>query len=66
MAINGLSWPHTERLTYTQGDSVHWRVVNFTEIDHPMHLHGFYFRLDVEGQRRDATRSTRPSSGGWA
>jgi FtsP/CotA-like multicopper oxidase with cupredoxin domain len=49
MAINGLSWPHTERLSYTQGDSVHWRVVNFTEIDHPMHLHGFYFRTESEG-----------------
>jgi len=49
MAINGLSWPHTERLTYTQGDSVHWRVVNFTELDHPMHLHGFYFRMESKG-----------------
>jgi len=49
MAINGLSWPHTERLSYTQGDSVHWRVVNFTELDHPMHLHGFYFRTESVG-----------------
>jgi FtsP/CotA-like multicopper oxidase with cupredoxin domain len=49
MAINGLSWPHTERLSYTQGDSVHWRVVNFTELDHPMHLHGFYFRTESKG-----------------
>jgi manganese oxidase len=49
MAINGLSWPHTERLAYTQGDSVHWRVVNFTELDHPMHLHGFYFRMNSKG-----------------
>jgi len=49
MAINGLSWPHTERLSYAQGDSVHWRVVNFTELDHPMHLHGFYFRMESEG-----------------
>ncbi len=46
MTINGLGWPHTERLTYAQGDSVHWRVVNLTEGDHPMHLHGFYFRVD--------------------
>lgn len=46
MAINGLSWPHTERLAYTEGDSVHWQVVNLTELDHPMHLHGFYFRVD--------------------
>jgi FtsP/CotA-like multicopper oxidase with cupredoxin domain len=49
MAINGLSWPHTERLDLVQGDSVHWRVVNLTEGDHPMHLHGFYFRVDAKG-----------------
>ena len=49
MTINGLSWPHTERLDYTQGDSVHWRVINLTESDHPMHLHGFYFRAESKG-----------------
>src|SRR5688572_16547480 len=49
MTINGLSWPHTERLDYAQGDSVFWRVVNFTELDHPMHLHGFYFHMDSRG-----------------
>jgi len=49
MTINGLSWPHTERLLYAQGDSVHWRVINLTELDHPMHLHGFYFRMDSKG-----------------
>jgi FtsP/CotA-like multicopper oxidase with cupredoxin domain len=49
MAINGLSWPHTERLEYTQGDSIRWRVINFTELDHPMHLHGFFFRTDSKG-----------------
>jgi FtsP/CotA-like multicopper oxidase with cupredoxin domain len=48
MTINGQSWPHTERLNYTQGDSVRWRVVNFTELDHPMHLHGFYFRVNAK------------------
>ena len=49
MAMNGLSWPHTERLDYTQGDSIRWRVANFTDLDHPMHLHGFYFRTDARG-----------------
>jgi hypothetical protein len=49
MTINGLSWPHTKRYEYTQGDSVFWRVVNFTDLDHPMHLHGFYFRMDAKG-----------------
>jgi FtsP/CotA-like multicopper oxidase with cupredoxin domain len=55
MAMNGLSWPHTERLDYTQGDSVRWRVANFTDLDHPMHLHGFYFRTDARG---DGNRDT--------
>ena len=49
MAINGLSWPHTERIDLTQGDSAHWRVINLTEVDHPMHLHGFYFRVESKG-----------------
>ena len=48
MSINGRSWPHTERLNYVQGDSIRWRVVNFTESDHPMHLHGFYFRVNSQ------------------
>lgn len=49
MTINGLSWPHTERLDYAEGDSIHWRVINMTDLDHPMHLHGFYFRLNSRG-----------------
>lgn len=53
MAINGQSWPHTERLEYAQGDSIHWRVVNFTDADHPMHLHGFYFRVENLGNPAD-------------
>lgn len=47
MAINGRSWPHTERLTATIGDSVRWRVINASQDVHPMHLHGFYFRVDA-------------------
>jgi FtsP/CotA-like multicopper oxidase with cupredoxin domain len=49
MAINGKSWPHTERLDMTVGDSVHWRIINGTRGRHPMHLHGFYFRIDARG-----------------
>ncbi len=55
MSINGLSWPHTERLAVTQGDSAHWRVLNLTGVDHPMHLHGVYFAVDAKG---DGTRDT--------
>ncbi|HJP87321.1 MAG TPA: multicopper oxidase domain-containing protein, partial [Gemmatimonadaceae bacterium] len=48
-AINGRSWPYTERLHYTVGDTIHWRIINTTFQSHPMHLHGFYFRVDESG-----------------
>jgi FtsP/CotA-like multicopper oxidase with cupredoxin domain len=47
--LNGRSWPNAERLQYTVGDSVRWRVINASADAHPMHLHGFYFRVDGRG-----------------
>lgn len=44
--INGRSWPHTERLTATVGDSIKWRIINLNNDVHPLHLHGVYFRVD--------------------
>jgi FtsP/CotA-like multicopper oxidase with cupredoxin domain len=44
-AINGRSWPHTERLDEQVGRPVNWRIVNLTQVAHPMHLHGFYFSV---------------------
>ncbi|WP_309672289.1 multicopper oxidase domain-containing protein [Gemmatimonas sp.] len=52
MVINGRSWPHTERLTFTQGDSVRWRWINASAVSHPMHLHGFYFYVESRGDAR--------------
>ena len=49
LVINGRSWPYTERLDATQGDSLRWRWINFTELPHPLHLHGFYFRVEAVG-----------------
>jgi len=54
-AVNGRSWPHTERLSYTVGDTIHWRVINGSPAPHPMHLHGFYFDVDARG---DGQRDT--------
>lgn len=48
-AINGLSWPHTERLEYAVGDTVRWRWINGSYLPHPMHLHGFHFRVLARG-----------------
>lgn len=49
LVINGKSWPHTTRLSYTVGDTAHWRVINASVIPHPMHLHGAHFRVDSAG-----------------
>lgn len=48
-AINGRSWPFTERLAYDEGDSIRWRVLNLSQHSHPMHLHGTYFRVRSRG-----------------
>ena len=49
LAINGRSWPWTERIRAEMGDTLRWRVINTSVRPHPMHLHGFYFRLDALG-----------------
>ncbi|HEY5162050.1 MAG TPA: multicopper oxidase domain-containing protein [Terriglobales bacterium] len=49
LTINGKSWPHTTRLSYTVGDTARWRVINASVIPHPMHLHGAHFRVDSAG-----------------
>jgi len=55
LVFNGKAWPHNERLTLAQGDSVHWRFVNLAAIEHPLHLHGFYYRVErTGGQRGDS------------
>ena len=53
--VNGTAWPATERLRYAVGDTVRWRLINAAFLPHPMHLHGFYFRVDARG---DAARDT--------
>jgi manganese oxidase len=47
--INGRTWPHTERVDVALGDSIRWRWINAGATEHPMHLHGFYFRVDTRG-----------------
>ena len=49
LTFNGKAWPYNERLTFTQGDSVHFRIINAAGVVHPLHLHGFYFRVTRHG-----------------
>ena len=54
-AMNGKSWPFTERLNYEVGERVHWRIINASDLSHPMHLHGFHFELDGQGDGEEFT-----------
>jgi len=47
-AINGSSWPYTEKLKHEVGDRVRWRIINLSGA-HAMHLHGFYFTVEATG-----------------
>jgi FtsP/CotA-like multicopper oxidase with cupredoxin domain len=55
LAINGLTWPYTERLIYPKDEAVHWRVINASNQDHPMHLHGFYYTVNSRGDEEADT-----------
>jgi FtsP/CotA-like multicopper oxidase with cupredoxin domain len=67
LAMNGKSWPYTERFVFTVGDTVRWRVLNSsmgTGGTHPMHLHGFYYRVDARGGW-DADTLYQPGQERW-
>ena len=43
--INGQSWPNASPLPVAAGEAVRFNLTNRTVADHPMHLHGHFFRL---------------------
>ena len=57
--MNGRSWPHTDRIVYERGEVVRWRVVNASADMHPMHLHGFHYRVTRRGDGRADTLQSR-------
>ena len=61
LVFNGRAWPNTERLSYTVGDTLHWRFINTTRRGHPLHLHGFYYRVDARGNAVRDTLSPEPA-----
>lgn len=46
--INGKSFPDTQVMHVTHGQTVLVRVINIGELIHPMHLHGHYFNIVAE------------------
>jgi FtsP/CotA-like multicopper oxidase with cupredoxin domain len=54
--INGKSWPQTERLVYPLRQRVHWNLINGTDENHPLHLHGQYFLVEATGDEKHWTQ----------
>jgi FtsP/CotA-like multicopper oxidase with cupredoxin domain len=50
--INGRSWPDTEPLSYRVGARIRWRWINPSSSQHPLHLHGQYFRVLRDGDNQ--------------
>ncbi len=55
LSINGRSWPFTERFRPSVGDTLNWRVINASNRNHPMHLHGFYYNILERGNVQGST-----------
>jgi FtsP/CotA-like multicopper oxidase with cupredoxin domain len=58
-AINGSSWPYTEKLHHAVGERVNWRVINLSHANHAMHLHGFYYTVEATGDISVENRLTQ-------
>lgn len=41
--INDASYPNVPRIAPKRGQSEMWKVVNDSDMDHPFHMHGFFF-----------------------
>jgi len=56
VSINGKSFPFTEPLEYAVGDTIRWRVMNPSFSEHPMHLHGAFFKVLSLGDSESDTQ----------
>ena len=49
--VNGKAFPDVPKIEARTGDVEIWNIINDSEMDHPFHLHGMFFRvLDVGGE----------------
>lgn len=55
VSINGKSYPFTEPLEYTEGETIRWRVINPSTSEHPMHLHGSFYQVMSMGDSESDT-----------
>jgi FtsP/CotA-like multicopper oxidase with cupredoxin domain len=50
--INGQTWPNVKPLTVKQGQHVQMTISNKSPMEHPMHLHGYTFKIvNINGKK---------------
>ncbi len=62
LVIDSAGMTNTERIHANVGDSLHWRIISASFEPHPMHLHGFYYRVD-DFSGPETREYERPSKG---
>ncbi|MFO0651932.1 MAG: multicopper oxidase family protein [Polyangiales bacterium] len=55
--INGLAWPDVPPLHARVGQTQVWDILNESEMDHPVHLHGFFFQVLSRNGAAEPTRA---------
>jgi len=48
-SINGKAWPGTDRYEVKVGEINRWHLINPTFAGHPLHMHGFHYRVTAKG-----------------
>jgi FtsP/CotA-like multicopper oxidase with cupredoxin domain len=51
--INGAEFPDVPVITGALGTVEPWEIVNESVMDHPFHVHGFFFQLEGQAEWRD-------------
>ena len=51
--INDAVFPNVPAVDSSSGDTESWQLVNESEMDHPFHLHGFFFWVPDQNEWRD-------------
>jgi FtsP/CotA-like multicopper oxidase with cupredoxin domain len=51
--INDAAFPDIPMLTTSAGRTETWEIVNESEMDHPFHIHGFFFQREGEREWKD-------------
>ena len=60
--LNGAAYPDVPIVTAKLGTVEEWSFVNESDMDHPFHVHGFFFQKDGEREWKDTVNVPRKAT----